>query len=273
MSEVHVIKIGGALVAADLTPAIDDIAELIKEGYKFVIVHGGGPQINELESKMGREPKIYETQQGMKTRYTDRETMDAVLMALGGYVNKTLVEKFKLKGINAFGFTGLDGGCIKAERKDKIMVIKDGKRIILRGEFSGKVNAVDPTPIKLLLDAGYLPIIGSISSDEQGNAVNTDGDRAASAVAASLGATSLISLTDVPGIYKDLETKEVIPKLTVKEAKQLMESLTGGMKKKLYAALEAFESSIKKVYIYSGQEQKPFTSVLKDGKGTVIYDE
>jgi acetylglutamate/LysW-gamma-L-alpha-aminoadipate kinase len=273
MTDVHVIKIGGALVAADLNPAIEDIAELIKEGYKFVIVHGGGPQINDIESKMGRQPKIYETQQGMKTRYTDRETMDVVLMALGGFVNKTLVEKFMLKGIKAFGFTGLDGSCIKAERKDKIMVIKDGKRIILRGEFSGKVSTVDPTPIKLILDAGYLPIIGSISADEQGNAVNTDGDRAASAVAAALGATSLISLTDVPGIYKDMETKEIIPKLSVKEAKQMIESLSGGMKKKLYAALEAFEHSIKKVYIYSGQEPKPFTAVLKEGKGTVIYNE
>jgi acetylglutamate kinase len=153
------------------------------------------------------------------------------------------------------------------------MVIKDGKRIILRGEYSGKVTTVDPAPIELLLNAGYLPIIGSISTDEQGNAVNTDGDRAASMVAAALGATSLISLTDVPGIYKDLETKEVIPKLSVKEAKQLLDTLSGGMKKKLYAALEAFEHSIKKVYIYSGQEAKPFTAVLKEGKGTVIYNE
>ena len=272
-SGINVIKIGGALVAADLTPAIEDLVNLINEGYKFVIVHGGGPQINDLEAKMGREPKIYETQQGMKTRYTDRETMDAVLMALGGFVNKSLVEKFILKGVKAFGFTGLDGACIRAQRKDKIMVVKNGKRIILRGEYSGKITDVDPKPIRLLLDSGYVPIIGSISADEEGNAINADGDRAASAVAAALGANSLISLTDVPGIYKDMETKEVISKLNLKEAKQLLESLTGGMKKKLFAALEALESSINKVYIYSGQENKPFSAILKEGKGTVIFKE
>ena len=266
-----VIKIGGALFKQGIDSLLDDMKNLIEEEYQFVIVHGGGPQINWIEKEMGREPKIYETKSGMKTRHTDQETMEVVKMALGGYVNKSIVEQCQLKGINAFGFSGVDGRTLSAKRKEKIMVMRKGRRMILRGEFSGKVHQANCNIIKYLLSQNMTPVIGSIAADEEGNAVNTDGDRATSAIAAELGAAGLISLTDVEGIYRDFESKEVIPQLNLAQAKGTLEKVKGGMKKKLYAAIEALEKGLNQVFIYSGQVETPISDILKQKKGTKIH--
>jgi acetylglutamate kinase len=168
-----VIKIGGALVAEDFSNVIKDIKELQNE-FDFVIAHGGGPQINDLYVKMNKEPKIYKTPEGMPTRYTDKEAIDIVKMALAGFVNKTLVESLQKAGVNAFGFTGADGHTIVAERKDKIMVMTDeGKRIILKEEYSGKSPKADVTIINCLLEKGYVPVIGSMCISPNGKRIKS----------------------------------------------------------------------------------------------------
>ncbi|MHA1898846.1 MAG: amino acid kinase family protein, partial [Promethearchaeota archaeon] len=172
--ETILIKIGGSLVARDIDNLIKDIKEQSKN-YNFIIVHGGGPQINELYEKMNKKPKIYQTPKGFQTRYTDPEAIDIIKMALAGYTNKTLVELFEKAGLNAFGFTGADGRTITAERKDKIMILTDaGKRLILRDEYSGKSPRANVKIIKFLLEEGYLPIIGSMSISENGELLNVD---------------------------------------------------------------------------------------------------
>ncbi len=278
---IIVIKIGGALIAENFENVVKDITDLylnFKEKYSLVILHGGGPQINDILRKMNKEPKYFDTPSGFTTRYTDQEAIEAAIMALGGLNNKRLTEALQKSGVNAFGFTGIDGGIIEAKRKKKILILHKGKRIIKRGEYSGKVKKVKTELIEHLLNKNYLPIIGSLAKSEAGEILNVDGDRAAGYVANALGAKILISLTDVKGIYRDFEDKDsLINKISVLGLENLLDELEGGMKKKAYAALEAFDlnekKSLKKVIITSGFTERPISEALESSKGTVIINE
>ncbi|MGV9202781.1 MAG: [LysW]-aminoadipate kinase [Promethearchaeia archaeon] len=274
---IVVLKIGGALIAENFNNVVQDIANIYQnygDKYTLVIVHGGGPQINETLKKMGKEPIYFNTPSGFKTRYTNDEAIEAAIMALGGLNNKRLVEALQKKGVKAFGFSGSDGGTLEAKRKEKILIMHKGKRIIKRGEFSGKVVKVNPEIIKVLIEKNYLPVISSLAKSENGVIVNTDGDRAASSVAEAIDADILISLTDVKGIYRDINDKEsLIKSLKAYQLEELMEGLKGGMKKKTYAALEAFEKGIDKIIICSGLSEAPLFDALEKGAGTVIENE
>jgi acetylglutamate/LysW-gamma-L-alpha-aminoadipate kinase len=227
---------------------------------------------------MDREPKYFQTPSGFRTRHTDQEAIEAAIMALGGLNNKRLTEALQKEGVNAFGFTGIDGGTIEAKRKKKILILHKGKRIMKRGEYSGKVNDVKEDIIQYLLKKNYLPIIGSLAKSEEGEIVNVDGDRAAGYVANALNAEILISLTDVEGIYREFAEKgSLIDEIRVDQLENLLDELEGGMKKKAYAALEAFKvnenETLKKVVISSGLSEEPILDVLERKKGTIIKDE
>jgi len=269
-----VVKIGGALIAKNFDNVINDISEIslnYRDKYDLVVVHGGGPQIDETLRSMNKEPKIFQTPKGFKTRYTDPETIEAAIMAISGKINKRLVEALQKKGVNALGLSGIDGSLIVAERKDKIMVMINDKRIIKRDEYSGKAISANGNLIELLFGNNYLPIIGCLAKSEEGDIVNVDGDRAASVVAQAIKANILLSLTDVEGIYKDFENKTgLIDKISLTEAENLLDSIKGGMKKKIFAVLEAFKYGIEKVIISSGLIENPILSSLEQNKGTVI---
>ncbi len=271
---IVVIKIGGALIAKNFDNVIKDIAKIYsnyENKYSLVVVHGGGPQIDETLKKMNKEPKYFETPSGFRTRHTDQDAIEAAIMSLGGLNNKRLVEALQKQNVNAFGFSGVDGGIIEAERKEKILVLINGKRIMKRGEYSGKVVSVSPQIIEFLLENNFLPIISSLAKSKEGDIVNVDGDRAASHVAKSLNADILISLTDVEGIYKDFEDKTtLIKKINSIELENLLDQLEGGMKKKAYAALEAFGVGVKEVIICSGLTETPIIDALERNAGTVI---
>ena len=278
---IVVIKIGGALIAENFQNVVKDITNLYlnyKDKYTLIILHGGGPQINETLRKMDKEPKYFQTPSGFRTRHTDQEAIEAAIMALGGLNNKRLTEALQKEGVNAFGFTGIDGGTIEARRKKKILILHKGKRIMKRGEYSGKVKSVKKEIVQYLLEKNYLPVIGSLAKSEVGEILNVDGDRAAGYVANALNAEVFISLTDVEGIYRDFEEKDsLIDEIRVDQLEKLLDDLEGGMKKKAYAALEAFEvnenETLKKVVISSGLSEKPIFDVLERNKGTIIKDE
>ena len=273
---IVVIKIGGALIAKNFENVIKDIASIslkYSDKYTLVIVHGGGPQIDDTLRKMNKEPKYFKTPSGYKTRYTDQEAIDAAIMALGGTNNKRLVEALQKQDINAFGFSGIDGGVIEANRKEKIMVLIDNKRIMKRGEFSGKIETISTTVLDFLLNNNYLPVISSLAKSKEGDIVNVDGDRAASHIAKALNSEILISLTDVEGIYKDYSNKNSLIKgIKSDQLESMLEELEGGMRKKAHAALEAIRIGVKKVIICSGLTKTPLMDALEKNGGTVIYN-
>nr|MDO8079661.1 [LysW]-aminoadipate/[LysW]-glutamate kinase [Candidatus Freyarchaeota archaeon] len=260
------IKIGGAMVDKETGNLIADISKLSKE-HKIVIVHGGGPQINEISKKLGKEPIFVMSPSGFRSRFTDKETLDISIMAMAGKVNKSIVALLRKNQIPAIGLTGLDGKTLIAERKDKIIAVEDGKKRVIRGDHSGKVTEVNGTLLKLIVENGYVPVVAPIGISYENEPVNLDGDRAAAHIAKAVNADIFISLTDVQGVMID---GEIVQSLNKQEAEESLKKVKGGMRKKIFAALEALDLGIKPIVICSGLEKDPISSALTLKTGTVI---
>jgi acetylglutamate/LysW-gamma-L-alpha-aminoadipate kinase len=186
-------------------------------------------------------------------------------MVMAGKINKELVKLHQKSGANAFGLSGADGKLLLAKRKDSIKIIEDGKKKILKDDYTGKVESVNRELITILLDKGYLPIICPLAISSEGDIVNTDGDRAAAAIASALSA-DLVVMTNVDGFLKDGKLVTELNLLQIEEAYNFAD---GGMKKKLLAAKEAVEQGSPRVIIARGNLENPLENAL-NGKRTVI---
>jgi acetylglutamate/LysW-gamma-L-alpha-aminoadipate kinase len=173
-------------------------------------------------------------------------------------------------GINAFGLCGLDGRLMQATRKDSIQSIENGKRKIIRDDYTGKIETVNSDLLLMLLSAGYLPVIAPVAVSEKGEALNVDADRAAAMVASSLKAETLILLTAVPGLMKEFpDESTLIRQLSQSQLSAANEAAKGRMKKKVLGAEEALKGGVSRVVISDGRIQNPITNALA-GNGTVI---
>ncbi len=255
-----VIKYGGnAMINESLKQQVmEDIVLLHLIGVKVVLVHGGGPEINELMAKLGKKAEFVD---GL--RVTDKETVDIVQMVLAGKVNKTLVNLLEMKGGKAMGISGMDGRLIQADFKDQ------------RLGFVGKITGVNIEPVTDLLEKGYIPVISTIGCDKNGNAFNINGDTAAAFIAGALQAERLIMMTDIAGILKDKDDPTtLIPSMTVSQAKQLYKEgvISGGMIPKVDCCIEAINEGVKKVIIMDGTVPHSILMELltNEGAGTMV---
>ncbi len=255
-----VIKYGGnAMVNQQLKHQVmEDIVLLWLIGVKVVLVHGGGPEINDAMTKFGKKPAFVE---GL--RVTDRETVDIVQMVLAGKINKTLVNLLEMEGGRAMGISGIDGRLIEAKVKDK------------RLGYVGEITRINIKPVQDLLEKGYIPVISTLGCDREGNTYNINGDTAAGRVAGALNAERLIMLTDIAGILRDKDDlSTLIPELTVEEAKALCKKgvVSGGMVPKIQCCIDAIESGVRKVIIMDGRiPQSILMELLTDeGAGTMV---
>ncbi len=258
--EVLVVKYGGnAMINESLKEQVmEDIVLLSIIGVKVVLVHGGGPEITETMSKLGKKPEFVD---GL--RVTDKETVDIVQMVLAGKVNKSLVNLLQKKGGKAMGVSGMDGRLIEAEMKDP------------RLGYVGKITNVNIEAVEDLLEKGYIPVISTIGCDKSGNVYNINGDTAAGFIAGALNAKRLIMMTDIAGVLKDKDDPStLIPEITVSEAKKLYESgvISGGMIPKVDCCIEAIGHGVKKVIIMDGRVPHAILmEILTDeGAGTMV---
>ena len=240
-NKIIVVKYGGnAMINDELKDAVmGDIVLLSLIGIKVVLVHGGGPEITEMLSKVGKKTEFVG---GL--RVTDKETVDIAQMVLAGKINKNLVNLLQNKGGKAIGLCGIDGHMIKAEQLDE------------RLGYVGEITDVDVTPIVDVLEKGYIPVISTIGYDNDGNTYNINADTAAARIAGSLGAESLISMTDIAGILSDKDDPStLISKIYVSEAPQLMREgiISGGMIPKVNCCIEAIRRGVGKVFIIDGR--------------------
>ncbi len=262
---VLIVKVGGAIGTG-----FEKLAEDLKHYSNYILVHGGSHEMNVLSEKLQVPPKFVTSISGQQSRYTDEETLNVLKMVYSGKVNKTIVETMRAKGINALGLTGLDGGLLKGKRKEALRIVEGGKRKILRGDNSGKVEEVNTALLNLLLSAGYVPVITIPIEAFDGGALNADADRAAAAIAASLGAETLVILSNVPGLLRNIDDAgSLINTIPKGQLDQFMEFAQGRMKKKILGASEAITGGVKKVILGSANVEKPLTEALA-GLGTVI---
>jgi acetylglutamate/LysW-gamma-L-alpha-aminoadipate kinase len=264
-----IVKIGGGTGIA-IEPAVADLVDLIRGGRRAVLVHGASGETNLLAEKLGKPPRFVTSVSGIESRYTDRETLEIFEMAYCGKANKALVEAFQQRGVNAVGLSGLDGRIFEGKRKDTITILEGGKRKVLRGDYTGKVERVNVGLVGLLLDHGYFPVLCPPACSEAGEAVNVDGDTAAAMLAAALKAEEFLLLSNVPGLLRDLrDPGSLIPHIPAKRIDEFMSVAQGRMKRKLMAASIALDAGIRRVVLADANVVQPVTAALQ-GRGTVI---
>ena len=261
--KIVVVKYGGnAMVSEELREQVmEDIVRLWLVGVRVVLVHGGGPEISDMMSRLGKKPEFVD---GL--RVTDQETVDIVQMVLAGKVNKTLVKLLEVKGGKAMGISGMDGGLIEARMK--------------RAElgYVGSITGVNIEPVMDLLEKGYIPVISTLGCDKEGNTYNINGDTAAAYIAGALGAERLIMMTDIAGVLRDKnDPNTLIPELTIGEAVKLFEEkvIAGGMIPKVECCIDAIHRGVERVIIMDGRvPHSILMEILTDeGAGTMVYGE
>ena len=261
--KIVVVKYGGnAMINEELKHAVmRDMVLLSLIGVKVVLVHGGGPEISHMLKRVGKESVFVD---GL--RVTDEETSEIVQMVLAGKINKGLVAQLDNLGGRAMGICGMDGGLIQAEMLDA------------RLGYVGRIREVRPQPLLDLLEKGYIPVVSSIGCDASGHVYNINADTAAAAVAASLQAESLISMTDIPGILRDpSDPATLIRKVNMTQARQLMEDgiITGGMIPKVTCCMEAIQAGVNKVFVIDGRVPHAILveTLTDEGIGTMFVKE
>lgn len=255
-----VVKYGGNAMTDDALKeqVMEDIVLLWLVGVRVVLVHGGGPEISDMMSKLGKKPMFID---GL--RVTDRETVDIAQMVLAGKINKTLVGMLGMKGGKAVGLSGIDGRMILAEKLDD------------RLGYVGRITGIDTKPVDNVLSGGYIPVISTLGCDRAGNTYNINGDTAAAKIAGALGAERLILMTDVAGIMRDRnDMSSLIPEITVSEARRLYSDgvISGGMVPKVDCCIEAIIAGVKNAVIMDGRVPHSILMELltDEGAGTLV---
>jgi acetylglutamate/LysW-gamma-L-alpha-aminoadipate kinase len=268
-NSIIVVKLGGT-EGVDFAAICQDVVAMQKQNYRLVLVHGGSAEANQLGQDLNYPPRFITSPSGYTSRYTDRRTLEIFSMAVNGKVNTLLVEQLQGMGVNAFGLSGLDGRLIQATRKSSIQSVENGKRKIIRDDYTGKIESVSAGLLQSLLAGGYTPVIAPLAVSQDGEALNVDADRAAAMVAAALQAELLVLLTAVPGLLEHFpDERSLIHSLPKARLPQALEMAQGRMKKKILGAEEALDGGVGRVIIADGRVENPIASAFT-GNGTEI---
>ncbi|WP_418556451.1 acetylglutamate kinase [Longibaculum muris] len=261
-NKIVVIKYGGnAMINEELKMnVIKDVVLLSEIGVKVILVHGGGPEISGTLKKMNKESKFIN---GL--RYTDDETIDVVQMVLAGKTNKDLVKLIMQRGGNAVGISGIDNQLIVAKKHES----EDDLGYV------GDIDKINPNIILDMLEKGYIPVIASVGTDEQGHTYNINADTAAAEIAGALGAENMILVSDIPGLLFDKEDEStLIPLVHVYEVKGLEDKgiISGGMIPKVECCVRAIRENVKKAVIIDGRIPHSILIEMlsKEGIGTMF---
>lgn len=240
-NKIIVVKYGGnAMINEDLKKAVmGDIVLMSLIGIKVVLVHGGGPEITDMLTRVGKKTEFVD---GL--RVTDEETAEIVQMVLAGKINKNLVNLIQNTGGKAIGLSGMDGHLIEAKVKDE------------RLGLVGDITNINVEPILDVLDKGYIPVVSTVGCDKEGRSYNINADIAASIIAGKLKAESFISMTDIKGILRDKDDPDsLISKIYVSDTPQLMSEgiISGGMIPKIQYCTEAIRMGVSRAFIIDGR--------------------
>lgn len=262
-----VVKLGGA-GGVDLPATCEDLVQVQRrERRPLVLVHGASAEANRLCEKAGLPLRSLTSPSGHSSRYTDAPTRDLFVQA-AETVNREILVSLDRNGVEAAGLTG-DDIVIQARRKQALRALVEGRVRIIRDDYSGTISAVDGQTLLAHLEAGRVPVLPPLAASSDGQ-LNIDGDRAAAAVAAALGASDLVILSNVRGLYRNFPDEDsIVPVIAAGEREQALAWAQGRMKRKVLAATEALDGGAGRVIISDGRVQKPVQGALA-GAGSVF---
>jgi len=269
--ETIVVKVGGSR-GIDYDAFCADVAELIESENRLIVVHGGSSQTNDVATALGHPPQFLTSPSGYTSRLTDKKTLDIFKMVYCGQMNKMIVEKLQAMGTNAIGLSGIDGRLWRGQRKKAVHAVDaNGKKRVVRDNYTGKVTNVNSGLILSLLDGGYLPVLTPPAISEDGEAINVDGDRAAAETAKSLNAETLVILSNVPGVLTNFpDEASLLKQIGFDQIDEIAQSSAEGrMRIKLLGAKEALAGGVGRVILGDARIAAPVTHAL-NGRGTVI---
>jgi acetylglutamate/LysW-gamma-L-alpha-aminoadipate kinase len=270
-ADTVVVKCGGS-PSLHRDSLASDVADLVKQGKRVVLVHGGGPEADRLMRELGRTPQHIVTPSGASSRRTDAEALDALMMAFAGRVRPALIAQLDRLGVPAVGLTGMDGGLVEARQKPALKVVdEEGRTRLVRGDLSGRVTSVRAELLELLCDSGYVPVVSPPVRGDGDTPLNVDADRLAATLAGALNARALVLLTDAPGVLRDPDDPTTLVQTATAHA-DLMPHARGRMKLKIVAAGEALAGGVATVAIADGRRVSPVEAALA-GEGTLLHTE
>lgn len=266
-----ILKVGGDIFRGGLNQALANDVKKALEANKLVIVHGGGDEVTEIAEKLGKKQIFVTSPEGIRSRYTDEETVEIYTMVMAGRINKAIVRWLLSHGVLAVGLSGIDGALIMASRKKKLIIVDErGRKRLIEGGYTGKISRVNPQILRILIENGYVPVVSPIALGEENECLNVDSDRAAGQLAGALKADKIIFLTDVPGVRLG---EEYLKRISLGCAREVLPKIGPGMDKKVIASIEALESGVREAIIACGLVDEPITGALKGLNGTVISAE
>ena len=260
-----IVKIGGGK-EINIEGIIADLAEIDEP---YVIVHGANALRDKLAEDLGQPKQVLTSVKGYASVYSDEKLLDVMMMAYAGLRNKRIVELCHRHGINAVGFSGLDGKMVRGKRNQGIRVYQ-GKKLKIVRDFSGKPQAVNTSLLNLLLDNGYVPVLTVPIIDEHNAAINTENDDVVRVLQMALQADTVINLIEAPGFLENKdEAESVIKTIPASELAAREQQVEGRMKRKMLAVKKLFEQGANRIIISDGRTDHPIADALA-GKGTVI---
>lgn len=263
-----VLKIGGDIFEKGLKGTLGNDVKKVLEREQLVIVHGGGDEVTKVAEKLGKEQVFITSPSGVRSRYTDRETVEIYAMVMAGRINKAIVRWLLSQGVPAVGLAGIDAALLKARRKKRLLIVDErNRKRIIEGGYTGKITEVNTALLEILLENGYVPVVAPIALGEENELLNVDSDRAAGQIAGGLNASNVVFLTDVQGVLME---GEYVKKLAMEDAERLLPQIGPGMDKKVLASVEALKAGAGEAVISSGFVDEPVTSALGHTNGTVI---
>ncbi|MCC6360155.1 MAG: acetylglutamate kinase [Phycisphaerales bacterium] len=274
-NRLFVVKFGGELLRdrAHLDAIATDLTLLDMVGIQLVVVHGGGPQANELSESLGFKPQMVEGR-----RVTDAAALEVAKMVFAGKINTEVLGALNKHGGKGVGLSGVDAALIRAHRRPVTTVIENGLAREVDFGFVGDVESVDPSLLQNLVERDFIPVVASLAADPDGTILNINADTIAAEVALAMKAEKLIVMTTVPGVYKDFATKaEMYSRLSVADARALIKDGTAGkgMSPKLKACAQAVEGGVREAHIINGLEPHSLLIEIftESGAGTMISRE
>ena len=267
--KVFVVKVGGNVFAnpAATRSLVEQVGILHQVGIRVVLVHGGGPQLDEMQRALGREPQMVDGR-----RVTDEQTAEATVMVLNGLLNTRLLGICRELGIRAVGLSGVAGGLVAAHRRPPV---RSASGAIVDSGLVGDLERIDPDVIRTLLDGGYMPVVSPVSCDARGAVLNINADSVAAGIGAALGAEKLLLCTGAAGIFEQLDDPSTLVSYTDLAGLERLTaggSFADGMLPKAGAIEAAIRGGVRRVHVISFKSPDALLAEVftNEGLGTLI---